>query len=116
MVREGKGGGSRRSPGLAGGGPCRVSGVTRLPPRLLKHPSLDLAMEINRSVRAGGEQFEKADDLDQVQHALTSVQNVSDPVEVAALLANRVTRAQGFAEGNKRTALLLARWARSQRV
>jgi prophage maintenance system killer protein len=61
-------------------------------------------------VRAGGEQFEEADDLDRVQHALSSVQNVSDPVEVAALLANRVTRAQGFAEGNKRTALLLARW------
>jgi hypothetical protein len=53
-------------------------------------------MEINRSVRAGGEQFEEADDLDRVQQALTSVQNVSDPVEHAALLANRVSRAQGY--------------------
>jgi len=28
----------------------------------------------------------------------------------AGILAYRVTRAQGFTEGNKRTALLLARW------
>jgi prophage maintenance system killer protein len=31
-------------------------------------------------------------------------------VEAAAILACRVARAQGFTEGNKRTALLLARW------
>jgi len=31
-------------------------------------------------------------------------------VDAAAVLAYRVTRAQGFTEGNKRTALLLARW------
>jgi prophage maintenance system killer protein len=61
-------------------------------------------------VRAGEEQFEEAEDLGRVQQAQGSVQNVSDPVEHAALLANRVSRAQGFAEGNKRTALLLARW------
>jgi prophage maintenance system killer protein len=33
-----------------------------------------------------------------------------DVVEAAAILAYRVARAQGFGEGNKRTALLLARW------
>lgn len=31
-------------------------------------------------------------------------------METAGVLAYRVTRAQGFTEGNKRTALLLARW------
>ena len=31
-------------------------------------------------------------------------------MEAAAVLACRVARAQGFTEGNKRTALLLARW------
>lgn len=41
---------------------------------------------------------------------LESIERLGDPVEVAALLAYRITRAQGFSEGNKRTALLLARW------
>jgi prophage maintenance system killer protein len=31
-------------------------------------------------------------------------------VDASAVLAYRVTRAQAFAEGNERTALLLARW------
>ena len=31
-------------------------------------------------------------------------------VESAAVLASRLTKAQGFTEGNKRTGLLLARW------
>lgn len=35
---------------------------------------------------------------------------MNDPVEAAAVLACRLSRAQGFAEGNKRTGLLLARW------
>jgi prophage maintenance system killer protein len=35
---------------------------------------------------------------------------VDDPVDAAAFLAARVVRAQAFAEGNKRTGLLLAWW------
>jgi len=35
---------------------------------------------------------------------------MEDPVQAAAVLACRVARAQGFTEGNKRTALLLGRW------
>lgn len=35
---------------------------------------------------------------------------MNDPVEAAAVLACRLTRAHGFTEGNKRTGLLLARW------
>ena len=38
------------------------------------------------------------------------VEIIEDPVEAAARLACRITRAQAFGEGNKRTALLLARW------
>jgi len=39
-----------------------------------------------------------------------AIDDVEEPLEAAAVLAYRVTRAQGFAEGNKRTGLLLARW------
>ncbi len=42
--------------------------------------------------------------------ALAAIDDMDEPVEAAATLAYRVTRAQGFAEGNKRTGLLLARW------
>ena len=35
---------------------------------------------------------------------------IEDAVEAAARLAFQVTRAQALGEGNKRTALLLARW------
>ena len=41
---------------------------------------------------------------------MTSIDDVEDPVEAAGILAARVARAQTFGEGNKRTALLLARW------
>ena len=42
--------------------------------------------------------------------ALSSIEALEEPAEAAAVLAYRVTRVQGFAEGNKRTALLFARW------
>ena len=45
-----------------------------------------------------------------VTQAPSSIEAVEEPTEAAAVLASMVTRAQGFAEGNKRTALLLARW------
>lgn len=73
-------------------------------------PSLDLAIEINRAVRESDEWFDDPDDLDRVESALVTIEDMEDPIEAAAVLAYRVTRAQGFAEGNKRTGLLLARW------
>lgn len=67
-------------------------------------------MTINRAVRAQDEWFGEPDDLERVRRALAGIGGLDDPVDAAAILAYRVTRAQGFAEGNKRTALLLARW------
>ena len=76
----------------------------------MKKPSLRLAIEINKRVREKDEWFEEPDDLERVSRALSSVDREENPVVAAGILAYRVTRAQGFAEGNKRTALLLARW------
>ncbi|MEE8406915.1 MAG: hypothetical protein V3S32_07180 [Acidimicrobiia bacterium] len=52
----------------------------------------------------------RSDDLDRVERALTSFDNLETPLVAAGVLAYRVTLAQGFAVGNKRTAILLARW------
>lgn len=73
-------------------------------------PTLDIAVEFNRSVRESDEWFDEPDELDRVESALVSTESLDDPLEVAATIAYRVTRAQGFTEGNKRTALLLAIW------
>lgn len=67
-------------------------------------------MAINRSVRQEDEWFDEPDELDRVQRALDAIVGIDDIVEAAAVLAYWVARAQGFGEGNKRTALLLARW------
>ena len=56
------------------------------------------------------EWFDEPDDLDRVQRAVDSIADLEDVVESAAALAYRVTHAQGFGEGNKRTALALAKW------
>jgi hypothetical protein len=69
-----------------------------------------LAVEFNRAISAEDEWFDEPDDLDRVQRALSAVDSFEDPVDAAAVLAYRVARSQGFTEGNKRTALLLARW------
>ena len=61
-------------------------------------------------MRESDEWFEDPDDLDRVEVALQSIDGLENPVRAAAVLAYRVTLSQGFAEGNKRTALLLARW------
>jgi len=71
---------------------------------------LALAVEFNRAIRTDDEWFDEPDDLDRVQRALSAVDALEDPVDAAAVLAYRVARSQGFTEGNKRTALLLARW------
>ena len=67
-------------------------------------------MAINRAARRDDEWFDEPDDLDRVRSALAAINAIEDPVAAAAVLAFRVTRAQGFGEGNKRTAFLLARW------
>lgn len=72
-------------------------------------PSLALAVAVNRRVRTADELGEP-DDLDRVANALARVAGINDPVEAAARLMFNITYTQGFWEGNKRTALLLARW------
>jgi prophage maintenance system killer protein len=69
-----------------------------------------LALALNEAVRDEDEWFEEPDDLDRLRIALDSIESLNDPVEAAAVLAFRIARAQAFGEGNKRTALLLARW------
>lgn len=77
----------------------------------MKHPNLALVVAINGAVREADEWFDdEPDDLARVKAVLEAAQAVHDPVVVAATLAFRLTRAQAFAEGNKRTALLVARW------
>jgi prophage maintenance system killer protein len=76
----------------------------------LRRPSLDLAIAFNRAVRQDDEWFDEPDELDRVERALAAIDGIEDPVHAAGVLAYRITRAQGFSEGNKRTALLLARW------
>jgi prophage maintenance system killer protein len=76
----------------------------------LKKPDLRLAIAINQRVRSADEWFDEPDELDRIESALLSIEGLIDPVEAAGVLAFRVTRAQAFAEGNKRTALLLAKW------
>ena len=68
-----------------------------------------MALAPNEAVREGEEWFEEPDELDRLTVALNSIESLSNPVEAAAVLAFRVARAQAFGEGNKRTALLLAR-------
>ena len=77
----------------------------------MKHPSLALVVAINGAVREADEWFDdEPDDLARVKAVLGAAQAVDDAVVVAATLAFRLTKAQAFAEGNKRTALLVARW------
>ena len=76
----------------------------------MRRPDLALAIAINHSTRAPDEWFDEPDDLDRVTGALRSIDHVEDVVEAAGVLMYRVARAQGFGEGNKRTAFLLARW------
>ena len=65
---------------------------------------------INRAVREHDEWFDDPDDLDRVQRALDTVGAIDDPIRLAAVLTYRITRTQGFAEGNKRMALLVGKW------
>jgi prophage maintenance system killer protein len=76
----------------------------------LIRPSLGTAIAFNRAVRDRDEWFDDPDDLNRVQRALAAIDGIDDPVDAAAVLAYRLARAQGFAEGNKRTALLMSKW------
>lgn len=73
-------------------------------------PTVELAVEFNHSVRHDDEWFDEPDDLDRLEGVLESIADIDDPLDYAAALAFRITRSQAFGEGNKRTALLLARW------
>jgi prophage maintenance system killer protein len=61
-------------------------------------------------VRQRDEWFDEPDDVVRVERALESIGDLDEPIRAAGVLAFRLARAQGFTEGNKRTALLLARW------
>jgi prophage maintenance system killer protein len=76
----------------------------------LNLPSLELIVAFNASVRHNDEWFEEADDLDRIVRILDNLQTANDPIVAAAVATSRITRAQAFTEGNKRTALLVGRW------
>jgi prophage maintenance system killer protein len=78
----------------------------------LRFPTLEEAIACNEAVREPNEVSPSADDddLERVERALLRAGEHSDPIAAAASLAYEVTFAQGFYEGNKRTAVLLARW------
>ncbi len=95
---------------LARGASPGVPRAPRVPARPLRRPTLGLAVAFNRAVRQDDEWWDEPDDLERVQRALARIDDIDDPVRAAGALAYRIARAQGFAEGNKRTALLLARW------
>jgi hypothetical protein len=68
----------------------------------LRRRTVGLAAAFNRAIRDDNEWFDEPDDLDRVKRALAAIGEVEDLVEAVAY---RVARAQGFAEGNKSTAL-----------
>jgi prophage maintenance system killer protein len=76
----------------------------------LNRPTVEIAVAINHAVRHEDEWFDEPDELKRLERALTSIDQIDDPIDAAAIVAFRVTRAQAFAEANKRTALLLGRW------
>lgn len=65
---------------------------------------------MNRELRGPDEWFDDPDDVARLANAMRSIDAIDDPVTAAGTLVFRVTRAQAFGEGNKRTALILARW------
>ena len=73
-------------------------------------PSLGIVVAINHAVRQQDEWFDEPDEIHRVQAILAVAAQFSDPLVAAAGLASRIARAQAFTEGNKRTALLVARW------
>jgi hypothetical protein len=78
----------------------------------VRFPTLDEVIACNEAVRAPDEASPGADDddLDRVAEALEQAAYEHDPIDAAAALASKIAYAQGFYEGNKRTAVLIARW------
>jgi len=78
----------------------------------VRFPTLDEIIACNEAVREPDEASPSAedDDLDRVARALERASTEHDPIEAAAALAFEIAYAQGFYEGNKRTAALIARW------
>lgn len=78
----------------------------------MRFPTLDEAIACNEAVRESSEASPSADDddLERVDRALDKARRRTEPLEAAASVLYEVTAAQGFYEGNKRTAVLLARW------
>jgi len=76
-------------------------------------PSLADAVAVNEALRGEDEtpEFEAdIDELDRVEAALARVRTANgDPIEIATALLFEITVEQGFHEGNKRTAYVLAR-------
>jgi len=78
----------------------------------VRFPTLEETIACNEAVREPGEVSPTGadDDLDRVAQALERSRAESDPIDAAAALAFELTSAQGFYEGNKRTAVLISRW------
>ena len=96
---------------MAQGSDDRVPRTSRVSPRPLIRPTVELAVSINHSIREHDEWFDEPDEIGRLEIALDAIAASEDPIEASATLAFRIaTGAQAFGEGNKRTALLLARW------
>jgi len=78
----------------------------------LRFPTLDEVIACNELVRDPDEISPSADDddLDLVEAALDRARVVTDAVDAAGVLVYQIAAAQGFFEGNKRTAVLIGRW------
>lgn len=78
----------------------------------MRFPTLDEVIAANEAVRGPDETSPTVDDddLDRVASALDRARAENDPIQAAAALAFEIAFSQGFYEGNKRTALLIARW------
>ncbi|MEX0664917.1 MAG: Fic family protein [Acidimicrobiia bacterium] len=78
----------------------------------MRFPTLDEVIACNELVREPDEASPSADDddLDLVASALERARAIKESVDAAATLLFEITSAQGFFEGNKRTAVLIARW------
>lgn len=73
-------------------------------------PTLTLIVGINASIRHDDEWFDEPDELSRIQRIIDELAEIEDPVNAAGLMAYRIAKSQAFSEGNKRTAVLAARW------
>ena len=78
----------------------------------MRFPTLDEVIACNELVREPDEFSPSADDDDLalVEGALHSAREVGDAIDAAAVLVYELVAAQGFFDGNKRTAVLIGRW------